>query len=87
MQVTVTPEPSQIYLGNGEDVKKTAQSMMRRANPNITMGIYTHPVKSKRGADEGGGNDSAAGERANCGNGAGHGVMCTKPFELLVLSC
>jgi len=38
---------STLLVGNGEDVK-TAQSLMRHANPNITMAVYTHPVQSKK---------------------------------------
>jgi integrase len=38
---------STLLVGNGEDVK-TAQSLMRHANPNITMALYTHPVSSKK---------------------------------------
>lgn len=38
---------STLLVGNGEDVK-TAQSLLRHANPNITLGLYTHPVSSKK---------------------------------------
>ncbi|PYV49396.1 MAG: hypothetical protein DMG92_11085 [Acidobacteria bacterium] len=38
---------STLLVGNGEDVK-TAQSLMRHANANITMTLYTHPVSSKK---------------------------------------
>jgi site-specific recombinase XerD len=38
---------STLLVGNGGDVK-TAQSLMRHANPNITMALYTHPVNSKK---------------------------------------
>ena len=38
---------STLLMENGEDVK-TVQSLMRHANPTITMGIYTHAVDSKK---------------------------------------
>jgi site-specific recombinase XerD len=38
---------STLLVGNGEDVK-TAQSLMRHANPNITLALYTHPVSEKK---------------------------------------
>ena len=40
---------STLLAENGEDVK-TVQSMMRHANPNITLGIYTHAVDRKKRA-------------------------------------
>ncbi len=36
-----------LLLENGEDVK-TVQSLLRHANPNITMGIYAHAVDRKK---------------------------------------
>jgi len=38
---------STLLIENGEDVK-TVQSLLRHANPGITMGIYTHAVDSKK---------------------------------------
>jgi len=38
---------STLLAENDEDVK-TVQSLMRRANSNITMNIYTHAVSSKK---------------------------------------
>ena len=38
---------STLLVGNGEDVK-TAQSLLRHANPNITLGIYTHAIDQKK---------------------------------------
>jgi integrase/recombinase XerD len=38
---------STLLAENDEDVK-TAQSLMRHANSNITMNIYTHAVSSKK---------------------------------------
>jgi integrase len=38
---------STLLAENDEDVK-TVQSLMRHANSNITMNIYTHAVSSKR---------------------------------------
>jgi site-specific recombinase XerD len=38
---------STLPVGNGEDVK-TAQSLLRHANVGITLGLYTHPVGSKK---------------------------------------
>src|ERR1700730_7559726 len=38
---------STLLAENDEDVK-TVQSLMRHANSNITMNIYTHPVSSKK---------------------------------------
>ena len=38
---------STLLASNGEDVK-TVQSLLRHANPSITMGIYTHAVNSKK---------------------------------------
>ena len=42
---------STLLAANGEEVKeevKTVQSLLRHANPSITMGIYTHAVSSKK---------------------------------------
>ena len=44
---------STLLVGSGEDIK-TAQSLLRHANPNITHGIYAHAIdqnKRKRGFD------------------------------------
>lgn len=38
---------STLLVGNGEDVK-TAQSLLRHANPNITLGIYAHAIDQKK---------------------------------------
>ncbi len=38
---------STLLAANGEDMK-TVQSLLRHANPAITMGIYTHAVSSKK---------------------------------------
>jgi len=38
---------STLLAENDEDVK-TVQSLMRQANSNITMNIYTHAVSSKK---------------------------------------
>jgi integrase len=38
---------STMLAANGEDVK-TVQSLLRHANPSITMGIYTHAVSAKK---------------------------------------
>lgn len=38
---------STLLAANGEDIK-TVQSLLRHANPGITMGIYTHAVSSKK---------------------------------------
>lgn len=38
---------STLLASNGEDVK-TVQSLLRHANPSITLGIYTHAVNSKK---------------------------------------
>jgi len=38
---------SALLAENDEDVK-TVQSLMRHANSNITMNIYTHAVTSKK---------------------------------------
>jgi integrase len=38
---------STLLVGNGEDVK-TAQSLLRHANPNVTLGIYTHAIDQKK---------------------------------------
>ncbi len=38
---------STLMVGNGEDVK-TAQSLLRHANPNITLGIYAHAIDQKK---------------------------------------
>ena len=38
---------STLLAENDEDVK-TVQSLMRHANSNITMNIYTHAVSSKK---------------------------------------
>ena len=40
---------STLLMENGEDVK-TVQSMLRHANPNITLGIYTHAIDKKKRA-------------------------------------
>ena len=37
----------EITIRQGQDVK-TVQSLMRHANSNITMNIYTHAVSSKK---------------------------------------
>jgi len=55
---------STLLAENDEDVK-TVQSLMRHANSNITMNIYTHAVSSKkRRATESCGDDSARGKNA-----------------------
>jgi site-specific recombinase XerD len=36
-----------LLAANGEDVK-TVQSLLRHANPGITMGIYAHAVSSRK---------------------------------------
>jgi integrase len=38
---------STLLAANGEDVK-TVQSLLRHANPVITLGIYTHAVSEKK---------------------------------------
>ena len=38
-----------LLLENEEDVK-TVQSMMRHANPNVTLGVYAHAVDRKKRA-------------------------------------
>ena len=38
---------STLLVGNGEDIK-TAQSLLRHANPNITLGIYAHAIDQKK---------------------------------------
>jgi integrase len=38
---------STLLLENGEDIK-TAQSLLRHANPNITLGIYAHAIDKKK---------------------------------------
>jgi len=38
---------STLLGANGEDFK-TMQSLLRQANPSITMGIYTHAVSTKK---------------------------------------
>jgi integrase len=38
---------STLLASNGEDMK-TVQSLLRHANPSITMSIYTHAVSSKK---------------------------------------
>jgi integrase len=38
---------STLLLENGEDVK-TAQSVLRHANPGITLGIYSHAIDGKK---------------------------------------
>jgi integrase len=38
---------STLLVGNGEDIK-TAQSMLRHANPNLTLGIYAHAIDQKK---------------------------------------
>ncbi len=38
---------STLLIANEESVK-TVQSLMRHANPNITLGIYTHAVDKKK---------------------------------------
>jgi len=43
---------STLLAENEEDVK-TVQSLMRHANSNITMNIYTHAVSSKSGGRRG----------------------------------
>ena len=84
---------STLLAENDEDVK-TVQSLMRHANSNITMNIYTHAVSSKKapGSKHGGGDDSAAGqEGANGGRHRGYGLMftflCTTPSQQLLISC
>ncbi len=81
------------WLKTDEDVK-TVQSLMRHANSNITMDIYTHAVSSKkrRGSKQGGGDGSAAGQESPSGGvHRGYGLMCTflctTPFQQLLLSC
>jgi integrase len=38
---------STLLAANGEDIK-TVQSLLRHANPSITMAIYTHAVSNKK---------------------------------------
>ena len=38
---------STLLVGNGEDMK-TAQSLLRHANPSITFGIYAHAINEKK---------------------------------------
>ena len=38
---------STLLAANGEDMK-TVQSLLRHANPSITMGIYAHAVSSRK---------------------------------------
>jgi site-specific recombinase XerD len=38
---------STLLASNGEDVK-TVQSLLRHANPSITLGTYTHAVSRKK---------------------------------------
>lgn len=38
---------STLLIGNEEDVK-TAQSLMRHANPNITLGLYAQAIDSRK---------------------------------------
>jgi len=40
---------STLLAANGEDIK-TVQSLLRHANPGVTMGIYTHAVSSRKRA-------------------------------------
>ncbi len=83
---------STLLAANGEDIK-TVQSLLRHANPGITLGTYVHAVSSKkRAAQSKVGRDGPAAEeqRANCGGGRYSlmcTILCTTRFQHLMLSC
>jgi hypothetical protein len=88
-----TPATKACYEHSDETRIKTAQSLLRHANPSITMGTYTHAITGdkRQAQSKSGRDDSAAGKCANRGNGEGYGLMCTAlcttPFQQVVLSC
>jgi integrase len=38
---------STLLVANGEDIK-TVQSLLRHASPDVTLGMYTHGVNSRK---------------------------------------